>query len=55
MNLQFVKNYKIKEKTVIHSDNSLAKKILLWSPKIDIDTGLELTIDWVNKYKKYYA
>ncbi len=32
-------------------NNEKAKKLLGWSPKISLDEGLEITIDW---YKKFY-
>ena len=32
----------------------LAKKLLSWSPKINIDDGLKNTINWVLKNKIYY-
>lgn len=30
-------------------DNSLAKKLLAWEPRVDFDKGLFLTIDWIEK------
>ena len=33
----------VKRKTV---DGSLGKKLLQWSPEIDIDSGIKMTIDW---------
>ncbi|NHJ84285.1 MAG: NAD-dependent epimerase/dehydratase family protein [Asgard group archaeon] len=34
----------------MYSDNSLAKEILNWSPKIDFNDGLRKTIDWYEKF-----
>ncbi len=36
------------------SDNSLARKALGWQPQIDLNTGLRLTIDWIEKYQGLY-
>lgn len=36
------------------ADISLTKKSLNWQPKIDLKTGLKLTWEWFNKYKKFY-
>ena len=33
------------------ADISRAKKVLNWTPRIDIEKGLDLTIDWYNKNK----
>ncbi len=30
-------------------DNGLAKKIIGWSPKYDLDKGIQLTVDWFKK------
>ena len=35
-----------------YSDNSLAKQVLNWEPKIDIDHGLKETIEWYSKMYK---
>ena len=43
-----------KMKTIMKSDNSLAKKLLSWSPKVKIDDGLKNTINWVLKNRIYY-
>lgn len=36
------------------ADNRKAKELVGWSPKIDINTGLKKTIDWIRNNKKYY-
>lgn len=38
--------YRANEIFDMYSDNTLAKEILNWSPKIDFDSGLKKTIDW---------
>lgn len=34
-----------------HIENDLAKELIDWSPKIDIDTGLDFTIPWYKEQK----
>lgn len=36
------------------SDNGRAEKVLSWYPAIDLDTGLQLTIDWVAAHPEHY-
>jgi len=36
------------------ADNSKAKKLIGWSPKIDLETGLRMTIKWFKNNIKYY-
>jgi NAD dependent epimerase/dehydratase len=36
------------------ADNSLAKEILGWTPQVDLEQGLGLTIDWVRQHMKIY-
>ena len=35
-------------------DNSKAKKILGWKPKISFEEGLKITIDWYKRYTNLY-
>ena len=35
-----------------YCDNTKAKRLLNWEPKIDLDTGLKRTIDWHTNYYK---
>ncbi|MBU2637806.1 MAG: SDR family NAD(P)-dependent oxidoreductase [Nanoarchaeota archaeon] len=36
------------------ADNSKAKRIIGWEPKIDLDTGLKMTIEWVSTNLKKF-
>jgi dTDP-glucose 4,6-dehydratase len=36
------------------ADNALAQELLGWSPKVSLEEGLRLTIDWVGKHLKFY-
>jgi dTDP-glucose 4,6-dehydratase len=36
------------------ADNALAQKILGWSPKVSLEEGLRLTIDWMGNHLKFY-
>jgi len=36
------------------ADNTKAKKLLGWQPKIDLEQGLSKTIDWISKNLKLY-
>ncbi|MGI6740030.1 MAG: GDP-mannose 4,6-dehydratase [Brevefilum sp.] len=36
------------------SDNTKASQMLGWQPKVDIRTGLGLTIDWIRQHIKYF-
>jgi NAD dependent epimerase/dehydratase len=36
------------------ADNSLAKKVLNWRPRVGLDEGLQITIDWVTSHMKRY-
>lgn len=36
------------------ADNTKARQLLGWTPKIDIDKGLKKTVDWMSKNLKYY-
>jgi NAD dependent epimerase/dehydratase len=36
------------------SDNSLARETIGWFPKVDLDEGLERTIDWIRKHLEHY-
>jgi len=36
------------------SDNSLAQKKLDWQPQIDLNTGLRMTINWIEKHQELY-
>lgn len=36
------------------ADNTKAKQLLGWIPKINIDEGLKKTVDWMSKNLKYY-
>jgi dTDP-glucose 4,6-dehydratase len=36
------------------ADNTLARELLRWSPKIDLETGLERTIEWFRRSTHLY-
>jgi dTDP-glucose 4,6-dehydratase len=36
------------------ADNALAQKLLGWSPKVSLEEGLRLTIDWMRGHLKFY-
>jgi NAD dependent epimerase/dehydratase len=36
------------------ADNSRAREILNWTPQMDLEDGLKITIDWVKKNLNYY-
>lgn len=36
------------------SNNSLAREVLGWQPKTDLDTGLTKTVDWIGKHLNLY-
>jgi nucleoside-diphosphate-sugar epimerase len=36
------------------SDNSLARSLAGWQPKVSLEEGLELTLDWVKKQGHLY-
>jgi len=44
-----------KEPKMWQADISKAKKILGWEPKITVHDGLQKTIDWIEKNKKFYS
>jgi len=37
------------------ADNTLARKLLGWSPKVGLEEGLELTIEWMRRHEKRYS
>lgn len=37
------------------SDNSLARRLLGWSPKVSLEEGLQRTIDWMRKNMEHYS
>lgn len=41
--------YRSKEIWNLYSDNSKAKKLLNWQPKVDLETGLKKTIEWFSE------
>ena len=36
------------------ADNSKARKLLGWSPRVNIDTGLKKTIEWIKEHPDFY-
>lgn len=38
----------------MYCDNSRAREILGWEPKIDFETGLKMTVDWFREFLKQY-
>jgi len=36
------------------ADNSKARKLLGWSPRVSLDAGLKMTIEWVKDYRDFY-
>ena len=48
-NFVIIKNKVNNEIKDQYSDYKLAKKLIGWKPKIDLDTGLKKTISWYNK------
>ncbi|MEP7288558.1 MAG: SDR family NAD(P)-dependent oxidoreductase [Chloroflexota bacterium] len=38
----------------LESDNRLAKTLLGWQPETDLDTGLQLTIDWIRNHLEQF-
>ena len=36
------------------ADNSKAKELLAWEPKVSLDEGLRRTIDWFSKFQNRY-
>jgi dTDP-glucose 4,6-dehydratase len=36
------------------ADNSKAKKLTVWEPKISLDEGLKMAIEWISKYLSMY-
>jgi nucleoside-diphosphate-sugar epimerase len=41
--------YRSGEAWHFYGDNTKAKRLLNWSPKVDLDAGLRMTIDWYRK------
>jgi dTDP-glucose 4,6-dehydratase len=37
------------------SDNSLARSLLGWQPRVSLEEGLNLTFDWVKKHTDFYS
>lgn len=42
------------EVTVLLSDPSRAKKLLGWEPKVSLESGVSLTIDWLREHLSFY-
>jgi dTDP-glucose 4,6-dehydratase len=36
------------------SDNSLARRSLAWTPQVELDDGLDLTIAWIKAHLDLY-
>jgi len=36
------------------ADNSKARKLLGWSPRVNLDTGLKKTIEWIKEHPHFY-
>ncbi|TET42753.1 MAG: NAD-dependent epimerase/dehydratase family protein, partial [Elusimicrobia bacterium] len=36
------------------ADNSKARKLLGWSPRVNLDTGLRKTIEWIKEHSDFY-
>jgi nucleoside-diphosphate-sugar epimerase len=36
------------------ADNSKARKLLGWSPRVNLDTGLRKTIEWIKEHPHFY-
>jgi len=36
------------------ADNSKARKLLGWSPRVNLDTGLKKTIEWIKEHSDFY-
>ena len=44
--------YRDEENMALYADISKANKLLKWSPKINIETGIKLLINEINYWKK---
>ena len=49
-----VLNYRPTEIWRMYADNSLALKNLDWTPKINLEKGLNITIEWYKKYLEVF-
>ena len=36
------------------ADNTQAREVLGWEPEVDLETGLQVTIDWMRHHMERY-